>query len=403
MKLRHKIPVICLLALVSSLPGRADPSSPPATAQSGTPPKPYTLFMGADFSVNWQGKPRPITDVSEQGFVIDVDGRRVTVSSDREDLRIDGKQALKVAPTGIAISKFETERAYTPANDPKLAQEIAANNAAGLSAKMESERYHADLQIARIGYMESAAPTPNAPDPRQDLPVVRSAYSNIQAQLLADQGASMQAVNTPGAAGAAGDRCDAFRLSFDIGSPTPATGVYLVLVVRFRESADPAGPERICIIGQNIDDIGPKPKTVRMLRGGFPPGYRLVETQVHLYGAGGELATNLAPKRMEITADEAFLLSVANYVSQHHGADAPPVRANAGLPAPERARLSAGQLGGTYYVRLDKNGVPQGVFRDEACTQPIADEPLVSVLSTLRYYPALKAGKPVESVVPVQL
>ena len=403
MNLRPDIPVACLLALVTSLPGLADPAAPPANAQNGVQPKPYTLFLGADFSVEWQGKPRPIAGVNEQGFVVDVDGRRVTVSSDREDLRIDGKQALKVAPTGIAISRFETERAYTPANDPKRAQEIAANNAAGLSAKMESERYHADLQIARMGYMESAAPTPNAPDPRQDLPVVRSAYSNIQTQLLADQGGSMQAVNTPGAAGAAGDGCDAFRLSFDIASGTPTTGVYMVLVVQVRASADKANPGRSWILGQNIDDIGPTAKTVRMFRGGFPPGYELLGTQVHLYRDGVELATNRAPKHVEITADEAFQLSVASYVSQHHGADVSPVRANAGLPPPERARLSAGQLGGTYYVRLDKNGVPQGVFRDEACTQPIADEPLVSVLSTLRYYPALKAGKPVESVVPVQL
>ncbi|HTX65104.1 MAG TPA: hypothetical protein VMD31_04990 [Opitutaceae bacterium] len=403
MKIRQKTSVVALLILVSSLPSLAGPTAPPANAPAATPPKPYTLFMGADFSVEWQGRPRPIKGADERGFVIDVDGSRVNVSFDRGDLKIQGHQALKVAPTGIAISKFAIERAYTPANDPQRAREIAANNAAGMAAKMESERYHADLQIAQIGTMESGIPTAYGPDPKQNLPTVQSAYGNLQAQMLADQGGSMQALNAPGAAGAGQDRCDAFRLSFDIAAPTPATGVYAVLVAQVRDPADPAGPGQIWILGKEIGDIGPKAKTVQLFRGGFPPGYALAGTQVHLYRDGTELATNLAPKHVEITADEAFQLSVASYVSQHHGADAPAAPANAGLSGAVRARLGADELGRSYYVKVDKNGLPQGAFRDEACTQPVTGEPLASALAGLRYYPALKAGKPVASVVPVRL
>jgi len=393
MNIRKNVSVVCLLALVSSLPGFADPAAPhPTPAQ----PKPYTLFLGSDLSVEWEGRPCLIKGVNDKGFLIDVGGRRVTVSSDRADLKIGGKQALKVAPTGIAVSQLKIERAYTPANDPKRA---AANASAGMAAKINAETYQMNVQRAQISAILASTPSPYGPTRDQQLESVQKSYSNSVADMLGDQGNAMAAVTNP----ADGNGTyDAFQLSCDITAKTPAKGVYLMLVVHFREPADKANPDRIWILGQEIGDLGPKAKAVRMLRGGFPPGYVLVGTQVHLYSDGAELASDVAPKHVEITADEAFQIAVADYVTQHRNADAQPVKAGEDLPAVVKARLSAGQLGRTYYVKVGRSGVPQGGFLDEACSQKISEEPLAAALSALRFYPALKAGKPVDSVIPVR-
>jgi len=403
MNTRKNVFIVCLLALASSLPGFAEPAAPRTPAPTPAEPKPYTLFMGSDLSVEWEGKPCLIKGVNDKGFLIDVGGRRVTVSSDRADLKINGKQALKVAPSGIAVTQLEIGRAYTPANDPKRAAEAAANAAAGMAAKIDSENYQLNIQRAEIGAAYAAKPSAYGPSRDEKLALIHKSYSKLVSEMLVDQGISMAAVASPTGGDASGkDTHDAFRLSCDITAKTPAKGVYLMLVVHFREPADKANPERIWILGQEIGDLGPKAKAVRMLRGGFPSGYVLVGTQVHLYSDGTELASDVAPKHVEITADEAFQIAVADYVTQHRNADAQPVKAGENLPAVVKARLSAGQLGRTYYVKVGRSGLPQGGFLDEACSQKISEEPLAAALSALRFYPALKAGKPVESVAPVR-
>lgn len=395
MKLRHRTSIVCLLALAPCLPVLADTAAPP-TAPTAT--KPYMLFVGADMTAEWQGRLYPIRGVSAKGLVIDVDGRSVTVSPTSDGLRIQGKPSLKVAPTGIEISKLQVLRAYTPENDPKRAREIAEQNATAMAGKADEDQYRSNLAaFEAITYVSSSY----GPDLSQQL---WNSYGQSAATSEIDRSASTTDLGPSGAGmvGETGGSYDALQLSFDVSSRAPATGVYMMLAVRIRASADKAAPQQVAFLGENIGDLGPAPKTVRMFTGGFPPGYSLVGAQVHLYDSRGELGTNVAPKHMEITADEAFQISVAEYVGRHRGEDLPPSQVATGLSGISRLRLFANPHGHTYYVKLGKNGVPQGAFLDEACTQPISEQVLSSVFMGLRFYPALKAGKPVESVVPVK-
>jgi hypothetical protein len=400
MKNWYHTSAVCFFGFLSCLSGLADPATPRSNEPDAAQSKPYTLFMGTDVSVEWKGKFYPIKDVTEKGFLIDVDGRRVIVSSDSNDFKFQGANALKVAPTGIAISKVEFKRAYTPANDP---QRIAAANAAGMSAKMESERYHADVQIAKMGIASSTSQTTNGPDPKAAMPGLTNDYNRGQGTMLADASFSTGINNDFDGENESGGSYDALRLSFDISSPTPATGTYLVLVIKGRDMADKTNPDRVWILGEKIGNIGSEAKTVRLFRGGFPAGYTLTGVSVHLYDERAELATNIAPNHTEITTDEAFQISVVEYTRQHRGADVQPVEATAGQTAKVGARLSADQHGRTYYVKVNKNGLPGDAFMDETCSQKVTEASLTSAISSLRYYPALKAGKPVESVVPVRL
>jgi hypothetical protein len=68
-----------------------------------------------------------------------------------------------------------------------------------------------------------------------------------------------------------------------------------------------------------------------------------------------------------------------------------------------RAALNPAQLSETCFVRVAKNGRVAAAFHDKAGKQPLQDPALESALKTLRFKPALEAGKPVESVAPVRL
>lgn len=406
MNLTFRIPAAWILSMVSSVVGFADqPASHSNVTGSGpTPPKPYLLFLGSDLSVERYGKLCPVKGVTNQGYVIDVDGRRETISATSDELMFQGKQSLKVAPTGIVISQLEIKRTYTPENDPQRAREIAAANAAGMAAKMDNDRYQSNVALARAtNYVSSQATSESFSTERAYQ--LQSTYQQASATALSDLGSATTNLSSLGLGGTSGSEgnFDALRVSFDIASPVPANGVYMVMVLRIRDAAHGTAPESVMILGHNIDDVGAKAKTVEVFRGGFPPGYSIVGAQVHFYDARAELASNIAPRHVELTADEAFQFSVAEYVSQHRNADTPAVRATTALPAAARTSLSADQHGRTYFVKVDKSGLPKGAFLDEACTQPVAADNLASALATLRFYPALKAGKPVESVAPVQL
>jgi hypothetical protein len=73
------------------------------------------------------------------------------------------------------------------------------------------------------------------------------------------------------------------------------------------------------------------------------------------------------------------------------------------LPSDLHTRLSGGQFSQTYYVKVSKDGMADAAYLDESCTQKIEDPYLESVVSSIRFKPALEKGKPVDAVAPLKL
>jgi hypothetical protein len=201
----------------------------------------------------------------------------------------------------------------------------------------------------------------------------------------------------------AAERFDAFSLTFEVSAPRPLTKPYIVVVTRYREQPEQPDTGRIWTYAQALPRVDTKPAKVQMRRGGFPPGYKLEDVQVHLYDQGIEVATNIARKRVAITADEAFQFSIIGYIEQHRGATLQPAPLKMTLPANLRQRLAAEKLSRSFYVKVGKNGMPAGAFADEACVEKITDPDLEAAALALRFNPALNVGKPVEGVAPVRL
>jgi hypothetical protein len=66
-------------------------------------------------------------------------------------------------------------------------------------------------------------------------------------------------------------------------------------------------------------------------------------------------------------------------------------------------RLRRGQYAATLYVRVSKQGVPDLVYRDSACTELLNDPYVDALVRGLRFEPALDKGTPVDGVAAFRL
>ncbi|HVU34588.1 MAG TPA: hypothetical protein VHE61_14230 [Opitutaceae bacterium] len=390
----------------------APPAGTNSSAATSSAAKPYTLYLGTDISVEWKGKLRPVKSVDGGSFVVEVDGHRETVPTQFVDLKIKLDDALKVAPSGITVSDFKPEQAYTQDQDPnRFYDEAASAGGAGIDAIDAAAAAQRSAQMQGGNTMAAARATP------QDASLAAAAVQSSQAMSAANQSLN-NALNSYGAgssfdtmadaasrAAAEADRklFNAFRLSFEVSSPKPIAKPYMVLVIRRLDDRNDPKSMRQWVYAQELKPIGPGRHTVRLFRAGFPPGYKLVDVQLHLYEGGTELATNIARRNIGITADEAFQFSVVNYVERHKGATTDAVNSKLPIPAHLRSQLSADELSPTYYVKVAKSGLPVGAYLDESCTKPISAPGVSAALMAVRFYPALKDGKPQEAVAPVRL
>lgn len=387
-----------------SLPAAGEPS----VSGVPSPSKPYTLYLGANLTVEWQGKLWPVRGVMHNSFVIEAEGKRVPVRD--TDLRMKINPTLKLTAARATITEVKAERAYTRANDPRHYAHGAmlaageASDASDLAAGRLNNMANVDgaEQNVIAHWNPDWGPTPSPTFSAGDL---ANASDRLQ-RSLSVQGSDISSV--PDAVSKeqtelARKLFDAFSLSFKISTAKPLVKPYLVVMVRFRDqSGDPKGT-RLLVYAQVLPTVDDRPQTVRLLRGGFPRGYQLVNYQIHLYDHGTEVATSAAPNQMAMTSDEAFKYSTLDYAVRNRHKTLPPTPAGSFWPADISARLPAKDLGRTYYVKVDKNGRAVGYFDDQAGVRPVRDAELDAVRPELRFNPALNKGKPVEGIVAVNL
>lgn len=380
--------------------------SPAAVVGADSTPsadKPYLLYLGADLSIEHGGKLRPVKDVRGESFVIDADGKLVSVSTRKSDLKIKVDNSVKISSGHAMVENLKAERVYTWANNP-IRRDQAAMELSSMAAEA-TDRAVANLNSTQQKFGLGNAAAENwdprtGPDPRVvSQAQVDAAYNDVDRSAFA-QGADINSVGKWNA-GERSDQCDALALSFDLSTPKPIGDPYLVLFVHFLENPDDPKSSRQLIYAQSLPGINEKARSIRVVRAGFPPGYKLESYQVHLYDGGNEVATNVAPKQVALTAAQAFQLAVAEYATLNKGKTVPPSPSTAFWPTDLSTRLSAEQRNRTLYAKVGKDGIASGLYEDQACTRSVQDTGLEAVRADLRFHPALEKGKPAEGVVAV--
>lgn len=370
-------------------------SGAPAGAEAEA--RTHTLFMGADFDVQSNKVFHRVRDVSGGSFVIKVNGEEVLVPMNQAPVEFRIQQSLKLTENSATIGDLKGERAYSPANDPvkKFVREQpgGATHLQSSQAAMGSTMAQRDLGIAK----SSGSPANIVAQVQQQANSVSASYSSA----LSAEGSDFNNVGSYSAKlqeELAKKLFDAMDVTFEVASPQPLNSPYVVIVAQYRERDERPGIAHNWIYARTLEPIDSKPRKVRLLQGGLPPGFELLNFKLHLYDRGQELATNVADKRVPLTRDEAFLYLKIDYVSSHKEATLPPTAAMGKLPADLRSRLTSAQFAHTFFVKVSKDGLPGEVFLDEACAQKADDSYLLSVIRDIRFNPALDKGRAVDGV-----
>jgi hypothetical protein len=403
MKTTHRLihPIIAWSSVRRLGPALVAATFSPAFAvtpdSAGAEPKTHTLFMGADLSVEQNQKLYRVQEVVGDSLVIKVEGKEVRIPVDRGPVKLQVDSALKLTETSASIANFKGERSYTTKNDP------TANFVRGLN---ESEAQYADAQYAQnlaqdiLHNVENKVVTSDGFHSNADVKAKQMANAT---QFLntanAGPGSSFyragSPVNTEG-------MFDAMDVAFEVSSEKPLDNPYVLIVVQYRATGAKPGQVGNWIYARSLQPIGREARKVHIAQGGFPPGFELQGLQVHLYNRGEEIATDIAPKRVALTRDEAFQYVMIEYVNSHKGATLPATPAMGRLPGDWPARVAGGQFKETYYISVAKDGKPTAVFSDKSCSQKVEDPYLQSVVKDIRFKPALEQGKPVDGIASVK-
>lgn len=366
--------------------------------------KTHMLYMGADVEVEHEGAVRRVEGVEGTSFVVVVDGQHVIVPARKGLLNIRIDEMLKVSRTFVTISELKGERAYTPANDPRRKFHEVASAAGAANSGVHDAAVFA---VNSGAYAQSLASNDSAP--LQSIVEAQTAAGAAMQQFESGISALNGDMNSVGyhasqlQAELAEERYDAFEVTFDISSEHYFEKPYAVVVLRYREQAERPQTARNWIYAQTLPPLTEKSRSIRMLRGGFPPGFHVESYRVHIYDAGVEVATSVSRKRVWLNDDEAFQFAVIEYVGRHRDATLSPRALKSYVPTDIRLRLPEQKINRTLYVKVGKDGRATGAFLDEACAKKISDPDLEEVLLNLRFNPALHKGRAVEGVAPVNL
>ena len=363
-------------------------------------PKTHTLFMGADISVEYNKTMYRVQSVVEGAVVINVGGKEVQVAADWSKVKLKVDRALKLTGTAASVLNLKGERAYTPGNDPW-------------------ENYQKGLVKAELLHGESAFAQRVAQDARLSVELENVSQDPMGIGSAAHAKNLSKAIGKENAARSAGigqgestqhmglevegqESFDAMRITFEISAETALNAPYVVILGQYHEKHDKPGTVANWFYAQPIPAITSDVRKVKILAGGLPPGFEIDSYQVHLYNLGREIATDVAPKRVALTREEAHTYARMEYFGSNKKASLP-AKPFMGRPSKEaRARLTPEQFDQPYYVKVTKEGLPIASFLDTNCSRPV-DETVGSLIANVRFYPALEQGKAVEGVSELKL
>jgi hypothetical protein len=393
------------LALAAIPIGLQSAGAPIAGAET---PKTHNLYMGADLSVERNGRLYPVFDVVGDALVINVEGKRTEVPLNGPPVAIKIQDTLRLGGREALVDGLKTERAYTPARDPgrRFLREAGAAGAAGAEVDLAVR----GLRSAE-GQLASANAMPMQAGAARDNAIAAATDGLARAGQTLDR--SSMAMGSDFNSGAYYARqmegelsqklFDAIDITFRVSSSRPLDHPYIIAISQIHDKDAKPGEFRNWILAKSLDAIEAKPQKIHIFEGGLPPGYDIDWFHLHLYDHGVEMPTSVASKRVPLTLDEAFQFVLLEYLSAHKKDTLPPTP-GVGLPPDDlRKRVAAGEFTRVYYVKVSQDGMANEVFVDESCTERLREPYVESAVKSTRFKPALKSGQPVDGVAAIKM
>jgi len=378
-----------------------------------TPPKTHVMFVGAEIDVHHGDQFLRIEDVTGSRIVARSGDKPVELRmSSRLPLRVS--EAIKVANKNVAISNLKTERTYTLDADPFRALVDASQLAAGATAVQDIANREMRAAESRLNYATAqAAAAGNPQDAAQWAAAVEGARSEAASAQAAQTASSFDVghgMNSVGAGSsvmqyqAAREAYNAIRVSFEIQPEHDLPKPYVAVIAQIRDPGSKPGEARKWVYVKSLNEISAgEKKTVSIYEAGMPPGFEIEHCDVHVFNGTEEFATSLSRRRIEVTDDEAHQFQILGHISANKGRTLPPSLVARPASRDVWNALDAEQRARPVYARVSKTGKVVGAFRDAGLQQPLHDARIEALLQSLRFNPALEAGRPVEATVSVNL
>ena len=293
------------------------------------------------------------------------------------------KLVPKVSDTAVEIDDLEWRTVYSPATDP---------NRKWIGRQTNIMNYQQDRlqEIDNPTFVGSAAPIGYAASEARVSEVMTE--SNTIDQMTS---AEFSQKEVEARAETSGGH-DAMELEFKVSSPKPIAHAYLIALTRVR---DAKGAITDINFHREIGAIGPQPRKILHLQTGMTPGAEIIEVKTHVFSNGKELATNLSEKRFELTTEEAMQYLMLDHTANHRGQtiQAQPVWE---LAPPElKAANDAKALDFPVTVKIDADGRLTGLDTGAL----IVPEPILAIIRSLTFLPALQEGTPISTTTTVNL
>ncbi len=389
---------LCVYTLLALLPLASSATDVVHETDSRTrDPLTHELFTGTDIRVVHKGAPQPVQGVDGDAFVIQTKDKSIRLPIERIAKKIVLNRTMMLTDRSATVTNLKHERAYTPANDPYKKASEGMLNAAALGTKLRETEQQLRAEPTTITVVDSRGNQGSAPNPL---------HADLQQQVSGLQShGNMNTIDTY--AGSLADELarelfDALDLEFEISAEQPIQSPYIVVTAEYHTKEEPT-ETRSWLFARALDPIDSTPRKVSFREGGFRPGFVLEKLNVDLYENGEEIATDLCDNRVSLTRAEAHEYLVIDHINTHKGETMP---ARLILPqAPGKGASSSHEelLPKTYYVKVDAKGLPTGAFEDEACRHRVTEAFPARVLDNQLFLPALNAGRPIDSVVRIQL
>ena len=371
------------------------------TSPSVPPLKDFVLCAAAQLSVQTDRELSRVIDVSKNSFVVGNPSRHWAVPMDRDPRALQVNYSLELTDVKAQIDSFGIQRVYTPSNDPARQRAleavhvgIAMQDSLTLAQHLDDHANGSGIgwaTVTHLGFAGRSSPTTPAQEAEQLKAHINGGWASGAEQSHEIAKDLVQ------------ELYDAIEVTLKLSAPKPLDHPYVLLIVRFRSPGVENDEVRNWVYAKELPPIGASPQSISIRQGGFPKGFQIVTSQVHLYDHGRAVATNLSTSRTDLTREEAPLYAKIDYMGAHKGETLPPSLALS--PFEIRAaprRVEAGERS-IYYLRISKDGIPLGCFLDTRCTQRVQNADTLRRLEALRFFPALDKGVAVEGQVAVDL
>jgi len=357
----------------------------------------YTLFVGVDLFLDHEDEQVPIRKLERKRAQLD-NPNRTAIKLD-ESVGFQWKRATKVSGTLVAISDLKTERVYSPRNDPKMgALKAQSTLQSFLSERVSVAQAAVARSESQAGFAAAAAANPfNSTGQGFDqsaIGIVAAADADLDIAAM-DMGILNNLSLTDGNGYTNGEEAsfDALELSFNVSSPFPVSNAFAVVFAQVKLN----DIETNISFHHEIGEIGPTPRRIRATKLGFPPGYEISETKVHLFSHGEEIATNLSEKRYGLTDTQAREFVSIGHMASHKRDTVPAQPVWALAPNELFAAEDAPQFDFSVAVDVDNSGRVTK-WSSSNVSLPVHVQ---NVVQRLTFLPALEKGKPVASTVTV--